>query len=117
MSKLCWVEVQKEPPWHPIRIFRNSKDAVKAKINLDPVVRMDRSKAVGLIRDQVIKNADGDCQQCGKTVGTNGHMHEVIPRGKSGEVSIFNSILLCADCHIGDNSYSAHSDRRLGGKR
>lgn len=35
-------------------------------------------------------------------------MHELVSKGKGGEVSLENSIGLCADCHLN----TAHGNRR-----
>jgi hypothetical protein len=40
-------------------------------------------------------------------------MHEVLPRGKGGRISLQNSIGLCADCHIlNPRQKGAHGGRQ-----
>ena len=99
----------------PTRIFKCTKKALKA----DPlyVMKMDRGKAVGMIRIQVIAKAIRQkailCQLCGAVVTeTTGEMHEVLPRGKGGEISLDNCIYICYNCHIGKQD-SEHGDRRF----
>lgn len=98
---------------YPIRIFKTRKDWLlfdgKAAI-------CEKSIAVKAIRDAVIKRDNGECKRCGERVGNNGHLDERVPRSKGGEISIDNSWLLCADCHI-LRPESQHGDRRWGGRK
>jgi 5-methylcytosine-specific restriction endonuclease McrA len=66
---------------------------------------------VGEIRDEIWKRQDGLCLRCGDYVTkATAHLHEVISRGKGGEVSLDNSIILCSACHIGVRG--VHGNRR-----
>ena len=82
---------------------------------------MDRAKAVGAIRAQVYERATGDspaggelseCERCGRIIRWETfEMHETIPKGKHGEVSLSNCEALCHACHQGGPD-SAHGNRR-----
>lgn len=66
-----------------------------------PTAQMSRARAVHLIRDQVWWRTGGECQDCGDTVPLEAmHMHEKIHRGQGGEISLDNSVCLCAKCHL-----------------
>lgn len=66
---------------------------------------------VGEIRRIVYDYQDGHCLWCDKFVTwKQAHLHEKVARGKGGKVSLGNSIILCADCHIGPKG--AHGKRR-----
>lgn len=82
----------------PIRIFR----VVKYESGGPETAEWSRMGAVSAIRQQVFDRAAGHCERCGTPITTQtGHMHETVPRSKGGEISIFNSVALCAPCHIG----------------
>lgn len=107
MPKIVWVEIAANG--EPCRIFRTKKAAVAAG-----VVFFDWPKrwAVEAIRKQVIARASSACDRCGTIVSDNvGEMHETLPRGKGGEVSLDNCEWLCHDCHQGKTD-SAHGNRR-----
>jgi 5-methylcytosine-specific restriction endonuclease McrA len=96
----------------PITIFRTEKAAIAAILNGCRVREMARSIAVGLIRAQVILRADELCERCGTVLTEDtGEMHETLPKGKGGEVSLANCEWLCHRCHQGDKD-SAHGNRR-----
>src|SRR5690349_14503573 len=94
----------------PVRIFKGAPDWM-----LPSIQKMDRSEAVGSIRRQVFERAGYECEWCGRPIilergaPNSGEMHEVLPRGKGGEISLANSVAICKSCHrnIG------HGDRRL----
>ena len=114
MPKLVHVEIG--PNGLPCRIFRD-----KSWKTCDSVQIMDRGKAVGAIRAQVYERATGDspaggelseCERCGRVIRWETfEMHETIPKGKGGEVSLSNCEALCHGCHQG-NADSAHGNRR-----
>lgn len=114
MSKLVRVEIG--PNGLPCRIFRD-----KSWKTCDSVQIMDRGKAVGAIRAQVYDRATGDspaggeyseCERCGRTIRWDTfEMHETIPKGKGGEVSLTNCEALCKACHQ-TGPDAAHRDRR-----
>jgi len=101
----------------PVRIFRN-KDWLDFDPSLVPL--MDRSRAVGSIRAQVYGRSwdefergvnDHLCDRCGRGITWETfEMHETIPKGKGGEVSLSNCEALCHQCHQG-NAGSAHGNR------
>jgi 5-methylcytosine-specific restriction endonuclease McrA len=99
----------------PIRIFRHTKRALAS----DPeyVQQMERKLAVSYIRQQVVFRARSGklllCDFCGNVVTEQiGEMHEVLPRGKGGEVSLDNCKFICNGCHTGAND-SEHGDRKF----
>lgn len=97
----------------PIRILKTNKQAYE--LPPEKVRMMARSVAVKYIRDQVVERARKDknilCEFCGLIITEDtGHMHEVLSRGKGGEVSLENSRFICAQCHLGPDG--EHGDRR-----
>jgi 5-methylcytosine-specific restriction endonuclease McrA len=99
-----------------LRIFRNAKAALSFDSSV--IREMPRSAAVETIRRQVFEKYDYRCKDCGKFLvwergqWNSGEMHEEVPRGKGGEISVTNSVLLCRGCHT-QNEDSAHGNRRL----
>ena len=110
------VRVEIGPNGLPCRIFRDASWKT-----CDSVQIMDRAKAVGAIRAQVYERATGDspaggelseCERCGRIIRWETfEMHETIPKGKHGEVSLSNCEALCHACHQGGPD-SAHGNRR-----
>lgn len=91
-----------------VRILRYGGTALF--LRPEQVIELPKGEAVSQIRRQVFERSGGECNSCSKTITWDGfHMHEVKPRGKGGEVSTYNSIALCADCHIGKGG--AHANR------
>lgn len=64
------------------------------------------------IRIAIYKRQDGKCCDCGEQLTLAGmHCHERIFRSKGGQMSLENSIGLCASCHeFGPNA--RHANRR-----
>ena len=61
------------------------------------------------IRRAVYDRQHGECLWCSKFVTfQQAHMHEVVPRGRQGKISLDNSIILCAECHLD----FAHGNRK-----
>lgn len=98
----------------PFRIFR-TKDwrflpEEKTRI-------LSKAKAVGAIRAQVFdrsesENGEHECERCGRLVQWETfELHETVPKGKHGEVSVANCAALCHNCHTGSPD-SAHGSRR-----
>lgn len=111
---MVYVEIDPETKL-PMRIFKNKKRALAS----DPeyVKEMERKEAVMLIRLQVVARAIREkrvlCEFCGEVITSiTGEMHEVVPKGKGGEVSLDNSRLICNTCHTGAAD-SEHGDRRF----
>ena len=110
------VRVEIGPNGLPCRIFRDASWKT-----CDSVQIMDRGKAVGAIRAQVFDRATGDspaggtiseCGRCGRYITWESfEMHETVPKGSGGEVSLENCEALCHGCHQG-NTDSAHGNRR-----
>jgi 5-methylcytosine-specific restriction endonuclease McrA len=64
------------------------------------VIELDRNTAVSEIRHHIFVRSGGECEHCGVPVTeSSGHMHEKQHRGKGGEISIENSVFICAKCH------------------
>ena len=104
---LVWVQCDEFTGW-ATRIFKNQKSALSAVENF--VQQMDRALAVSQIRRQVFDRQEGVCINCPTMLTfSSGHLHEKIHRGQGGEISLANSEMLCADCHIGPRG--EHSDR------
>lgn len=109
-AKQVWVELNGDLV--PVRIFRTQKAAVQAALAGRDVDEWPRAWAVEIIRKQVIARANSACDRCGTIVSDDsGEMHETLPRGKGGEVSLENCEWLCHDCHQGRED-SAHGNRR-----
>ena len=114
MGKLVHVEIG--PNGLPCRIFRDASWKT-----CDSVQIMDRGRVVGAIRAQVYDRATGDspaggelseCERCGRIIRWDTfEMHETVPKGKGGEVSLSNCEALCRACHQ-TGSDAAHADRR-----
>lgn len=102
-----WVELSEAG--QVVRIFRTHKAAVMSQAH---ITQITRSTAVHEIRKQVRKRANGSCERCGTIVSSAvGEMHETLPKGKGGEVSLENCEWLCHGCHQGRPD-SAHGNRR-----
>lgn len=111
-SKLIWAELNYDG--YAIRIFKNRKAMVMALPYFEdgPAKQMDRREAVSQIRHQIFVNQGGQCKYCPTRFSeAQMHMHEKIHRGKGGEISLENSVGLCAACHIGPSG--EHSDRQV----
>lgn len=111
-SKKVWVEISGEGV--PVRIFRNKKAWVASGCGEEDSVEMVKAAAVFEIRAQVYIRQEGLCLNCKDPVKWDGslferaHLHEKISKGKGGEVSLTNCIILCCDCHLN----GAHGDRK-----
>jgi 5-methylcytosine-specific restriction endonuclease McrA len=103
--KLVFVEREGGSADGPIiRIYRGLPDSATW------FLADGRRDAVAEVRRQVFERSGGQCEYCGKLINWHFHMHEKIPRGKGGEVSLVNCVALCASCHIGSNG--EHGKRR-----
>lgn len=99
MSRKVWVkcEADGDDAVRVVRIYRSLKAAIFPGA---VAVSMDRAFAVRSIRSQIFKRSRGGCELCSTPVTWDtGHMHEQIPRGKGGEISLENSVFVCAACH------------------
>lgn len=96
-DKMVWV-AQTHDLMRVERIFK-SKNAAYA--SGDPyIVSMKRSEAVRSIRNQIFYRSKGFCELCGDIVTLySGHMHEQKWRGRGGEISLENSVFICAKTH------------------
>ena len=113
------VRVQLGDDSLPIRIF---KDRSWKLLPAEQVQLMDRARAVGLIRVQVFERAYKEddfgvvgyweCARCGRRITPEtGEMHERVPKGSGGEVSLENSEAICRNCHTAGPD-AAHAGRR-----
>lgn len=107
------VRVEIGPNGLPCRIFRDASWKT-----CDSVQIMDRAKAVGAIRAQVYDRSQApegehhECERCGRYITWGWfEMHETVPKGSGGEVSLENCEALCRACHQ-TGSDAAHADRR-----
>ena len=105
-----WVEIDENG--RTLRIFKNHKAMVLALPYYEDgwTKCQSRAEAVRSIRHQVFEKQKGICLHCPQIIlWESFHLHEQVPKGKGGEVSVENSIGLCSECHIGING--AHSNR------
>ena len=102
-----WVELDEKGV---ARIFRHYSEAIMwAGETGGKVAEYPRRDAVTQIRERVFEASGGTCRDCGKPINWSFHLHEENPRGKGGEISIYNSIAICARCHL----VFSHGNRRL----
>jgi 5-methylcytosine-specific restriction endonuclease McrA len=95
---MVWVELSLSTK--PIRIFRNRRAAYDCAAHWGSIIQMERSEAVGIIRHTIFVRSAGECEMCASPVNEKtGHLHEKLHRGQGGEISINNSIFICARCH------------------
>ena len=98
-----------------IRIIRPQSDVWK--LDADQFDLVSHGHAVSEIRKQVFKRANGECELCGALITEQtGELHEMLPKGNGGEVSIANSKAICHGCHTGRWD-SEHGDRRWNGRK
>lgn len=99
-----WVECV-GAEMQPVRICRRPPHRVGA------FYLLDKREVVGAIRRQILERQHHECLRCGALISEESmHMHEKIHRGRGGEISLENSVGLCADCHIGRSG--EHGSRR-----
>lgn len=115
--KLAWVQIDPDTQL-AVRIFKNRKSMVngtvfEATLYGSSVFKlMDRGLAVSQIRRQVWNRQEGLCARCPETIRWNSmHMHEVVPKGQGGEVSLQNCEGLCYACHLGPSG--AHPEKQV----
>jgi hypothetical protein len=100
-----------------VRIFRTVKGPDFARVLEEGnATTWPKKDAVSEIWETLWKRAAGKCEYgCGRTITrtgwTKGEMHEEVPRGRGGEISLFNSKMVCRQCHRTDAR--AHGNRRL----
>ena len=71
---------------------------------------MEKSE-IAAVRQTIFARQNGHCLWCDKPLTwEQAHMHELVSRGKGGEVSLTNSIILCYQCHF--ENKGAHGARR-----
>lgn len=98
------------------RIFRHRRNAVvSAAWEEKRIHEYPRKDAVEFIRKRTFDIAEGHCKYCGKYCSWEvGEMHEELPRGKGGEISIYNSVWSCHDCHTGPSGQHKARQTRFG---
>jgi 5-methylcytosine-specific restriction endonuclease McrA len=93
-------------------ILRVVKNAEAWKIPPERLRHWPKADAIRTIRKQVFERAGYMCEFCGKNLTwEGGEMHEKLPKGKGGEVSMDNSVAVCHQCHTG-RADSEHGNRR-----
>jgi 5-methylcytosine-specific restriction endonuclease McrA len=105
-DKTVWVELYPDQRLGADvrRIFRSKAAALSSGAC---IWYMRRSDAVGAIRHAIFVRSGGDCELCSSPVTEDsGHMHERQWRSRGGEISLENSIFICAHCH-----QNAHKER------
>lgn len=103
--KLDWVQLIDGTP---VRIFKNRKAALRCDGEVACAIH---AEAVTAIRKAVYKAFGGECRDCGAPLTYEQfEMHEQQWRGKGGEVSVWNSVVLCHNCHT-VGKHSAHGSR------
>lgn len=91
-NKLIWAEITSAGL--PVRILRGKPSGA------GQFERMAYGFAVAAIRKQLWWRCAGECELCGSVVTeSSGHMHEKQHRGKGGEISLANSVFVCAASH------------------
>lgn len=95
-NRWVWVEVSEDGA-RVVRIFKSEKTAFDRGQNID---WMTYEQAVGDIRHQTFMRSNGFCELCASVVTEkSGHLHEMKHRGKGGEISLDNSVFICARTH------------------
>lgn len=90
------------------RIFKNERLASESGL---PYIQMSRKDAVSQIRQQVFVRSKGECEWCSTFLSyETGHLHEMIHRGRGGEISLVNCVFICYSCHFGP---AGHGDRNV----
>lgn len=112
------VHVQTDETGLPCRIFRDKSWRLLPD---SETTTMTKQEAVGCIRQRVYDrcmvppNDDQswhECERCGRTIDWDTmEMHETIPKGSGGEVSLENCEALCRACHQ-TGLDAAHKDRK-----
>ena len=92
-------------------IFRTFEKAQSLRniyedLNLPCVLtQIPRREAVASIRKTIWIRSKGHCEKCGEIVTEQtGHMHEVIHRGRGGEIALDKSRFICQKCHDAEHS-------------
>jgi 5-methylcytosine-specific restriction endonuclease McrA len=82
----------------PIRLIKNHAEVWR--LPPDKVAHWPKGDAVRAIRQKAVDRAKGECEFCGcRVVWQRGDLHEVVFRSQGGEVSVANSVYICAKCH------------------
>lgn len=58
-----------------------------------------RTKSVRFSRRNILARDNGDCQYCGRHVGTSGTLDHVLPRSQGGDTSWENIVTCCRECN------------------
>lgn len=105
-----------QPPPLAILMVVEGKDRALAENFLSGMVERDKffvghmreinfAKGVAWLRWVIFERDDHRCVKCTKTVTWSGpgagEMHERVKRGQGGTRNVYNSELLCQDCHTG----------------
>lgn len=98
MSEHVWVEADLSGVYpRVVRIFKSDRSAFAAHI---PLTSMHYMAALASVRRQCFYRSKGFCELCGDLLTEkSGHLHERKHRGKGGEISLENSVFVCAKTH------------------
>jgi 5-methylcytosine-specific restriction endonuclease McrA len=91
----------------PLRIFKYPAKALF--LPPERVAEWPRIEAERSIKKQLLQLQEDCCKYCGKIANMSSHLHEKLHRSKGGEVSLENSVVICAKCHTGPKG--EHSKR------
>jgi 5-methylcytosine-specific restriction endonuclease McrA len=100
----CYVEINTETKL-PIRILRH----FEFKLPVERLAEWPKIEAERAIKRQLLAKQGDQCLFCGATINMSAHLHERKFRSQGGEVSLENSVVICAKCHIGKKG--EHKDR------
>jgi len=114
-NKDVWVE--RDETGRIIRLFHSTKcdDFYRANLagraSTCPIFDAKHE-----IWNTLFERSGGHCEYCGKTITKNsdwtkGEMHEEVPRGRGGDISLENSKMICRKCHRDDSR--GHANRKL----
>jgi len=72
----------------------------RTKLKPMSIRRQHQIEAEKPIRELLVERANGKCEKCGNPPDWTGlHPHEKIFRSRGGKLTLWNSIMLCGDCH------------------
>lgn len=90
-----------------IRVLKYAGSAIFLKP--EQVAEWPKIEAERDIKKQLLKIQRNECPYCGAILNMSSHLHERVWRSKGGEPSLTNSVVICAECHIGPKG--EHSNR------
>lgn len=94
--------------WHqdPFKPKPDTKEWMKWKLTDDSWKEWREGLSVAETRKFIWMYQRGHCISCDNFVTEEqAHMHEILPRGKGGKISLDNSEILCYDCHLNRETF------------